>query len=144
MKTFKRNKKQTRKLNKRSKSSRTSSRTSSRKSRSNSRARGWFKKTLTTKEWFEEEGDKLNKIMVNKLTTMEHNKMCLVNRKKYVFTTCEKPIAKIDSEIDQLIQKVIDRIKLEQRNTPNFDYVLHLNIFSEQFTVQNKSNVDFS
>ena len=144
MKTFKKNKKQTQKLNKRSKSSRTSSRTSSRKSRSNSRARGWFKKTLTTKEWFEEEGDKLNKIMVNKLTTMEHNKMCLVNRKKYVFTTCEKPIAKIDSEIDQLIQKVIDRIKLEQRNTPNFDYVLHLNIFSEQFTVQNKSNVDFS
>ena len=138
MTRFKRNKKQTQKLNKTSRSSH--------KSRNKTRARGWFRKTRvkTIEEWFEEKGDKLNKLLINKLTTMEHNKMCLVNRKKYILTTCEKPIAKIDSEIDQLIQKVIDRVKLEQRNNSNFDYVLHLNIFIEQSTVQNKSNVDFS
>ena len=109
-------------------------------------ARGWFRNTKvkTNEEWFEEEGDKLQKIMIHKLTTMEHNKMCIVNRKKYVFTTCEKSIAKIDTEIDQLIQKVIDRVKLEQQNTPNFDYALHLNIFVKQSNVQNKSNTDFS
>lgn len=106
--------------------------------------RGWFRKTLTSKEWFEEKGDKLNKLLIHKLTTLEHNKMCSANRKKNIFTTCEKPIAKIDSEIDQLIQKVIDRVKLEQRNTPSFDYALHLNIFVKQSNVQNKSNVDFS
>jgi len=109
-------------------------------------ARGWFRKTKvkTNEDWFEDEGDKLQKIMIHKLTTMEHNKMCSTNRKKNIFTTCEKPIAKIDNEIDQLIQKVIDKIKLEQRNMPNFDYALHLNIFVKQSNVQNKSNADFN
>jgi hypothetical protein len=109
-------------------------------------ARGWFRKTKinTTEEWFENEGNKLNKLLINKLTTMEHNKMCLVNRKKYIFTTCEKPLVKIDSEINQLIEKVIDRVKLEQSNASNFDYALHLNIFVKQSNVQNKSNTDFS
>jgi hypothetical protein len=136
MKVIKRNKKQTQKLNKMSRSSY--------KSRNKTRARGWFRKTLTSKEWFEEKGDKLNKLLINKLTTIEHNKMCSANRKKNIFTTCEKPIAKFDNEIDQLIQKVINKIKLEQRNTPNFDYVLHLNIFVKQSNVQNKSNADFN
>ena len=135
MKTIKRNKKQTQKLNKKR---------SSHKNRNKTRARGWFRKTLTSKEWFEEKGDKLNKLLIHKLTTLEHNKMCSANRKKNIFTTCEKPIAKIDNEIDQLIQKVIDKIKLEQRNTPNFDYALHLNIFVKQSNVQNKSNADFN
>jgi hypothetical protein len=109
-------------------------------------AHGLFKKTKinTTKEWFENEGDKLNKLLINKLTTMEHNKTCDLNRKKYIFTTCEKSIAKIDREIDQLIQKVIDKIKLEERNALNFDYALHLNIFVKQSNVQNKSNADFN
>ena len=134
MKTFKRNK-----HNKnRNKSSKT-------------RGGGWFRTTIKQHEtyeeklekWFINEGKNLNKIFIKILTKMEHNAMCKINKKKYVFTTCEKPLAKNKQDAENSCFKVLDKINQEIDKNHEFDSLKYIELFIDNSDV-NSSNDNFN
>jgi len=141
MKTFKRNKKQTRKLNKRS-------RRSSHKNRNNTRARGWFRKTpepTNLEDWIKLKADKLNEILIKIFNKMDHNKMCSSEpfRKKYVFTKCEKSIEHNKVEAEQIIQALNAKNQLNI-NTPNFDPYPYIKLFEDRAKMFNTDIIEFN
>ena len=143
MKTFKRNKKQTRKLNKRSRRS-----SYIKNSRNKSRARGWFRKTpepTNLEDWINLKADKLNDILIKIFNKMDHNKTCTnpATRKKYMFTKCEKPIDQNMAEAEQIIQALNANIQLNI-NTPNFNPYKYLKIFEDRAKMFNTDISEFN
>jgi hypothetical protein len=123
------------------------------KTKSRSRGRGCFSITTANKTdkqkltfWFTEEGDKLNKLLIKIYTYMTHNTTCdnPVIKKKYIFTNCVKPIEPIQLKIQQLIQKVVEFVKLKEENNSNFDYKTYVNIFIEQSNVHKNDIIVFN
>lgn len=141
MKTFKRNKKQTRNLKK-------MSRRSSYKNRNKTRARGWFRKTpehTNLENWIKLKADKLNEILIKIFNKMDHNKTCSnpVTRKKYVFTKCEKSIEHNKVEAEQIIQALNANIQLNI-NTPNFNTYKYLKLFEDRAKMFNTDISEFN
>lgn len=143
MKTFKRNKKQTRKLKKRSRKS-----SYKKNSRNKTRARGWFRKTpepTNLEDWIKLKSDKLNEILIKIFNKMDHNQTCAnaASRKKYVFTKCEKSIEHNKVEAEQIIQALNANIQLNI-NAPNFDPYTYIQLFEKRAKMFNTDISEFN